>query len=248
VFAAPLTRREMRLMLSWRAAAALVLVAAYFGVLSPYLATNKRMFGTYFYNVNSMYYAWYDDWASASVNIERLGNGVTPPNMPQAEVPSAWHYWQQHRVPEIAARVTAGFENMALVSYTTYNILWYGLLFLAAAVVLLVTRGRAIRSMIAARPGLAMFVALYALFYAVATAFYYPISGTGTARFLLTHVLPLLFVLSWVLSKSRVSAVRWQVGPMVVRTSHFHALISFVLVYDILFRVWPRLMTTYGGF
>ena len=36
-------------------------------MLGPYLSTSKRVFGQYFYNVNSTFYMWYDDWPHASV-------------------------------------------------------------------------------------------------------------------------------------------------------------------------------------
>ncbi len=58
------------------AAVPVVVVVAFLAVLSPYLVNSKRTFGSYFYNVNTTFYAWYDNWAQASVGTIRHGDGV----------------------------------------------------------------------------------------------------------------------------------------------------------------------------
>ena len=66
-------------------AALLVVSAVFLAVLSPYLRTNKRVFGHYFYNVNTTFYMWYDDWPQASVGTIKHGDGVGWPAMPADE-------------------------------------------------------------------------------------------------------------------------------------------------------------------
>ena len=40
----------------------------------------------------------------------------------------------------------------------------------------------------------------------------------------------------------------WTVGGATIGVPHFHLLVSVSLAFDIAFVIWPRLMTTYGGF
>jgi hypothetical protein len=232
----------------WRWAAALAFAVACLAVLSPYLATNKRVFGRYIYNVNTNFYVWYDDWASASVGVRLHGDDRGWPTLPKNQMPSARRYWREHTVGQIAARIASGFKDMATVSFTTYNFLPYLLLHTAIVALLLVTRPALMRSMIQDHAYLTAFVVLYELAYMLATAFYFPVSGTGTARFFLAHLLPLLFVSSRVFSSARLANVEWRPAGVPVKLQHFQLMILVMLAVDVPVRVWPRLMTTYGGF
>jgi hypothetical protein len=227
---------------------AVLSLAVFLAVLSPYLLTNKRVFGHYFYNVNTTFYMWYDDWPHASVGTILHGDGVGWPAMPADELPSAARYWREHTVAQIVSRVGAGFADMAERSYKTYWYLTYVVAYLAFAVVLAVRRRRALRRLIGDHPAAAAFLVLYAVTYLLGIAFYAPVSGTGTTRFLLAHVLPLLFVLSLFFAREPFCRTEWTCAGLTLRTPHFHLLISAMLAFDLLFVIWPRLMTTYGGF
>ena len=228
--------------------AAAVATAVFLAVLSPYLLTNKRVFGHYFYNVNTTFYMWYDDWPRASVGTILHGDGVGWPTMPADQLPSASRYWREHTAGQIAARVAAGFADMAERSYKTYWYLNYVVAFLAFALLLVATRWKDVSALIRARPAAAAFLVMYALAYLFGIAFYAPVSGTGTTRFLLAHLLPLLFVLSLLFTREPFCSSEWKVGRIALRTRHFQLLISAMLAFDLLFVIWPRLMTTYGGF
>jgi hypothetical protein len=73
-------------------------------------------------------------------------------------------------------------------------------------------------------------------------------SGTGSARFLIAHLAPLLFVLSRFLTSTPFSQSAWHAGPLRVSIAHFHPLVTAILAVDLSFFLWPRLMSTYGGF
>ncbi len=120
--------------------AAVVATAVFLAVLSPYLLTNKRVFGQYFYNVNTTFYIWYEDWPHASVGTIRHGDGVGWPAMPADQLPSASRYWREHTVGQIAAASRRGFADMAERSYKTYWYFNYVLVYLAFALVLAVKR------------------------------------------------------------------------------------------------------------
>ena len=105
---------------AYRAIAGLVMAAAFLAVLFPYLQENKRAFGQYFYNVNTTFYMWYDDWPQASVGTIKHGDGVGWPTMPANELPGAAKYLREHTLGQIAARVSHGFADMVDRSWKTF--------------------------------------------------------------------------------------------------------------------------------
>ncbi len=232
----------------WSLGALAVFILVLLAVLSPYLTTNRQVFGRYFYNVNSTFYAWYDDWAEASVGVRLHGDGHRWPDVPAVEIPSAERYWREHSIGQIAIRVWSGIEDMAIVSWRTYDYLGYFVLYTGMLILLATTRWRSMRRLLSDHAWLALFLVGYFTMYFFATAFYFPISGTGTGRFLITHLLPYFFVLSHLFSKSRFSAETWTLGGFRIGFPHFHLLVLVLLVFDVSFRTYPRLMTTYGGF
>ena len=124
---------------------AIVFAAAFFVVLWPYLSTSKRVFGHYFYNVNSTFYVWYDDWAHASVGTYSHGDGVGWPTMPESELPSAGRYLREHTAGQIASRIASGFEDMAIKSVQMYEYLPYLVMYLLALSIVLITRSQSRR-------------------------------------------------------------------------------------------------------
>jgi len=78
-----------------------------------------------------------------------------------------------------------------------------------------------------------------------AAGFYAPISGTGVARFTLALFLPLLFTASAVFhhpafDEAAPYGPKWSV--------RFDWFVLATLALDVPFSIWPRLLTTYGGF
>jgi len=230
------------------AAAGLVFAMVFLAILSPYLMTNKRVFGRYFYNVNSTFYVWYDNWAQASQGTILHGDGVGWPDMRESQLPSLSRYWREHTIRQIAERVQSGLADMAVVSYRTYDYLGYLALFSGLLVVIAVTRWHLLWLMLVDHVWLSAFLCLYAVLYVGATAFYFPISGTGTARFFLAHLLPFFFVLSHAFSRTRLRDITWTPGGVRLGLRHFHIAVSLILVFDVALRTSSRLMTTYGGF
>ena len=245
--AADLTR-DVLTRLVWKSAAALAMVACFLGVLYPYISTNKRVFGQYFYNVNTNFYMWYNDWPEASVGTHLHGDGVGWPTMPPDQIPSARHYWETHTAGEIVDRLAGGFEDMVSRSYQTYWYLKYVALYVAFALAVILANRRAFARMIHEHAPLCLFMLLYAVVYLLAIAFYAPTSGTGTTRYLLAHVAPLMFVLSYFFAKEPFQTTQWRLGGIVVTPNHFHLVVSAMIGLDLIFTLWPRLMTTYGGF
>jgi hypothetical protein len=137
---------------------------------------------------------------------------------------------------------------MAERSYHTYWYLNYVVVYVAFAAALVLKQRGAFSALIRAFPAVTAFLGMYAVVYLLAIAFYAPTSGTGTARFLIAHLLPLLFVLSLLFAREPFRSAEWRLGRLRLRTQHFHMLVSAMLAFDLLFVIWPRLMNTYGGF
>jgi hypothetical protein len=112
----------------------------------------------------------------------------------------------------------------------------------------LISRRKDLNARIRANPAPVVFLVLYAAVYLFGIAFYAPVSGTGTTRFVIAHLTPLFFILSLLLARDWLSTAEWRVAGTRVTLQHFHLLIFISLLFDIAFLIWPRLMTTYGGF
>ena len=224
-----------------------IFTLTFLAVLSPYLLNSKRVFGHYFYNVNSTFYVWYDDWPAASQGTYRHGDGVGWPKMPESEMPSMRKYLREHSAGQIATRIKDGLTEMVVVSYTRLWYFKYVTLYLAFAAALFASRSRAVAAIVAEQPALAGFLVLYGITYVLAVAFYKPISGT-TLRMLLTHVLPLLFALSRAFAHPRLRDTQWSVGGMLVTPRHFLGFVLLTMIFDAAFTIWPRLMTDFAGY
>jgi hypothetical protein len=227
---------------------ALVVVAAFLVTLSPYLRENKKAFGQYFYNVNTTFYIWYDDWPHASRGTHLYGDGVGWPKMPPDQLPSAARYWREHTVSQIAERIAAGFRDMLDRSYKTFWYWKYVLLYVACAFAVVLKKRKEVADLVRRHRAASIFLMLYAGAYLLGIAFYAPISGTGTTRFIIAHLTPFFFVLSQLLSSETVRDAEWQLAGRRITVANLHQVIFVSLAFDIAFVIWPRLMTTYGGF
>jgi len=223
-------------------------VVMFLAVLSPYLAVNKRAFGRYFYNVNTTFYVWYDDWPQASMGTIKHGDGVGWPDMPADELPSAQRYVREHTLTQIGARIRHGLWDMVSRSYATFWYFKYLVFYTICAVGVMVKQRNAFAQLVRRQLMAFLFLSAYAVVYTVGIAFYEPVSGTGTTRFLLAHVLPYLFVVSYWLSRQPYASTRWSVAGITMGIEQFHGLVTVTLLFDLMFTLWPRLMTTYGGF
>jgi hypothetical protein len=228
-------------------AAVLILGASFLGALFPYITTSKRIHGQYFYNLNTAAVMWYDDYPEASVALLSYGPDGWPSG-PRSARPGPQKYWREHTVAQIADRLQHGFRDMALQFVRGYWVLKFLALYLAAALAVAFSRPRDLARLVREHAALTMLLVTYAAVYLPTIAFYERASGTGTARFLLAHVAPLLFAISMLLSSQRMASQSWSIGGVPVRIQHFHLLVAATMAIDIAFGLRMRLMTTYGGF
>ncbi len=232
----------------WRAMAAAVFVSCFFLALLPYTVTSKRVFGSYFYNVNTTLYPWYDSWADAVNGTRAHDDTMRVPDMPDSEIPGPIKYFRTHSVRQVGKRLAGGFRNMLVRSYDTYWYLKYLAMYVLFGAALVSSNRRAFAALLRDEPAVSVFIALYALVFLTAAAFAYPVAPSGTSRFLIAHLTPLFFVLSLLSALPPFRDTGWAIAEVRVTTAHVHLLIFAIIVSDIVFTIYPRLMTTYGGF
>lgn len=230
-----------------RAAGLAVFLMCFTVVLWPYISTNKRVFGHYFYNVNSTFYVWHDDWSAASVGTMQHGDGRGWPTMPPDQIPSMRKYLREHTVGQIAGRFLSGFTEMVTVSYIR---LWYfkfTTMYVLLALVMIVSGWRRLVRLVRAQPFVFLFLLLYGVGYAAAVAFYQPISTTSL-RMLLAHVAPLLFVISRLSAHPSFSGLRWRVAGAEFGPMQAHVVLLITILLDMVFVVPWRLMDVFAGY
>ena len=228
-------------------AAGAVMAAVFLAVMFPYIANSKRVFGHWFYNVNSTFYVWYDDWPAASVGTYKDGDGKGWPTTPPDQIPSAGKYLREHTASQIAGRFWKGFLEMFTVSYIR---LWYFKvvsMYVLFAAVLVAAGRRHLAALVRADPAVCVYLTLYAVVYTAAVAFYQPISGT-TLRMLLVHVAPFLFAVSRLAESPGFRDLRWTVAGVSLGAAHFHLAVIATMALDIVFVLWPRLSTEFAGY
>lgn len=232
---------------AWQLASAFATIVAFLAVLTPYITNSKRVYGQYFYNLNTSALIWYDDYPQASVALMHYGPDGWPEGPPENR-PGPLRYWREHSLGAIAARFGHGFLDMVTSSYRTFWYLKFVTIYLALVGLLAATYWSAFKDMLRRNRALAAFLTLYASVYLSAIAFYEPISGTGTTRFLLAHIAPLMFACSAVFALEPFRRASWSIAGTEITATHVHAAVLATISLDIVFWLWPRLMTTYAGF
>jgi hypothetical protein len=163
-------------------------------ILSPYLNESKRIFGHYFYNVNSTFYIWYDSWPEAKEGTRAHGDRVGWPDMPADQIPSMSKYLREHSPQEIAERFVEGGQRVLENAGLSYGYAKYALIYAAALIAAIAWERRRAVSLIRQHPFLVAFLLLYFAAYFVLYAWYSPIVAGN--RLILSQFLPLLFTLS----------------------------------------------------
>ncbi len=171
-----------------------IMLGCFLLVIWPHIQTSKRVFGHYFYNVNSTFYFWCDSWEEARAFGQASGNQKRWPNLPPDQVPSAAKYWREHSGEQIIGRLWRGFIGNAIHDARLNGYYKYLLLLGGATAALALRRRTEFLRLLRAYLFPAVFVALFFSCYIVLYAWYEPLSGDS--RFLLALYLPFIFTTS----------------------------------------------------
>ena len=181
----------------WRRLGMLALVlGAFLVVVFPYIQTSKRIYGSYFYNVNSTFVMWCDSSTEAYEFLKAHGDKDQWRALPPEQLPSFRKYWREHSVAQILQRFRNGARDLATKNLRFIAYYKFVLVLLAAGMVLCIWRRRQARELLAQNPSAAIFCVLFFLAYFVLYAWYDAI--IKDARFVLSIFLPFVFVASMV--------------------------------------------------
>lgn len=224
-----------------------VLLACFLIVVGPYLLNSKRHFGSYFYNVTSTFYMWYDSFEEAKRGTRAHGDERGWPDLPESEIPSARRYWLEHGLADIGARLGGGLYLVVVTTFRSYGYAWFLLLYVVSAALFL-SAGRRRSPRAPLRPGSAaqrVFVVSYFASYLLLYAWYAPIASGN--RFSLALFLPAILLALRALSVARDRG--WSIdllGRRIGASEVSPALLRLLIVY--LVAVLPfQISTVYGG-
>jgi hypothetical protein len=166
----------------------------FLAVLAPYLLMSHRLTGHYFYNVNSTFYLWYDDWEEALAGTKAHGDRVGWPVMPASEIPSPAKYIREHTVAQATERVVNGAHEVMNNVLRSYGYLNYLLLYGALLIVVGVIRRRHTLRLISENAVPLLFILGYFGVFLLLYFWYAPIVAGD--RLILALFIPLLLAFS----------------------------------------------------
>ena len=85
-----------------------LVLGLYIAIISPYSIESKKIYGSYFYNVNTTFYMWYDSYEEALEGTIANGDALGWPNMPPEDIPSPGKYLREHTLHDIWERIQYG--------------------------------------------------------------------------------------------------------------------------------------------
>ncbi len=85
-----------------------LVVVVFLVVISGYLSSSRRIFGTYFYNVNTTFYMWYDNYDQVRAGTRSHNDRTGWPDLPPELIPSFSRYLATHSPQQIVARLADG--------------------------------------------------------------------------------------------------------------------------------------------
>ena len=207
--------------------------------------TSKRVFGHYFYNVNSTFYLWYDSWEEAKQGTRAYGDRVGWPEMPAEDIPSMSKYLHEHTFPQIIRRFVEGEQTVLDEVVHSYGYFKYILVYMCMVVIAILLLWQRARQIIMSNRILCLFLVLYFVTYLLLYFWYAPIADGN--RLILAQFIPLMFTLSYGLYKL-LDASRIIVKEYVVKISDLANLaIMIIVIVDIVFVLTQRVGTIFGG-
>ncbi|MFL7893289.1 MAG: hypothetical protein AB8I56_14615 [Anaerolineales bacterium] len=236
-------KKEAVLIIVRRAAYLLAVLGMFAVIISPYAQALKQRFGHYFYNVNTTFYIWYDDWEEVEVE-EAKHQFVTqwPAHLAEEELPSLRNYLRDHTWEQIADRFESGlqaqYKNIFLKSFGVSNY-WISYLLIFLFGIFIQFDG--FRKFLKSNLVPIVFVILYFAGYLFAFAWYCPIACGR--RFIYALYIPFLIVIFLVMRE----LVKYQPGdPGKVENkidlSRYFSASNLIIAISLIFDIW--LVTT----
>jgi hypothetical protein len=223
---------------------ALLVILFFLATVYPYIRENKRIFGQYFYNVNSTFYIWYDTWEEAKDGTRAHGDRVGWPDMPADQIPSLSKYLREHSAAHIMDRLLQGVNRLWGNAVGSLGYLKYPLGYVGILVGAMLWQRKRTRALMTAHPLLCVFLLAYFVAYFLLYAWYSPIAGGN--RLILAQFVPLMFTLTtgW---QALLRSSKLNFGGQIDTLLVVDLIVLGVLAIDIYFVLTARVGTVYGG-
>jgi hypothetical protein len=181
----------------WRRLGMLGLIlGAFLLVVFPYIQTSKRIYGSYFYNVNSTFVMWCDSSTEGYEFLKAHGDKDQWRALSPEQLPTFRKYWREHSGAQMVARIRNGVRDLTTNNLRVIGYYKFVLAFLVTIAVLGVWQRRQARDVFARNPFAAIFCLLFFAAYFFLYAWYDAI--IKDARFVLSIFLPFVFAGSMV--------------------------------------------------
>jgi hypothetical protein len=210
---------------SLRLVSLVLVVVTFLCTVDPYIRSNKKVFGKYFYCVSTTFYMWYDSWEEAKQGTKAYGDRDGWPDMPTEQIPSLDKYLREHTVQQIFGRIWNGFWILHQRSASSYGYYKYGWIYLIGFLAMAIINRRRTLEMVAKQSFLLLFCVSYFAAYLFAYAWYTPIASGN--RFTLALFLPFMFAISRAVFAQ--PAVYLPVHPFGAKIKLLHVLNALVL-------------------
>jgi hypothetical protein len=164
----------------------------FLAVIFPYIRAMKVQFGSYFYNVNTTFYVWYDDNFQAIAAEKQYHFAEQwPSQLSPDEIPSLRNYMRTHTTEQILGRIGFGLHEQTYNILSPFSVTAFHLSFLAILVLAVLADLRTALKNGRQDPYTVIFATLFFAGYLATFVWYSPISPER--RFTYGLYLPLLF-------------------------------------------------------
>jgi 4-amino-4-deoxy-L-arabinose transferase-like glycosyltransferase len=227
---------------SMRLVSIALVVIVFLGTVYPYIRSNKKVFGSYFYCVSTTFYMWYDSWEEAKLGTKAHGDRKGWPDMPPDQIPSLSKYLREHTAQQIVDRIVNGFKTLYQRSVESYGYYKYVLTYFVFLLAMVIFNMRHGVEMATKHLFLVLFCFSYFAAYLFAFAWYTPIASGD--RFILALFLPFMFAASYAMcaQPTRYLPIR-PFGFQIKLLDVLNILTAFLLSIDIYFIMTERLLT-----
>jgi 4-amino-4-deoxy-L-arabinose transferase-like glycosyltransferase len=221
-------------------------VAAFLVTVGPYILNSKRVYGHYFYNVNSTFYLWYDSWDEVKEGTRGHGDRYGWPDMEPEMIPSPAKYLREHSPAEMLGRLSGGLEVLLTQAVHSYGYFKYEALYVCCALALALVYRRKTLELLREYGFLWLFNGLYFGAYVLLYAWFSPICSGN--RLPLAQFLPFMFGLSIVIYRfcARVAGLEWR-GRKIYLHTLLISVVFLLLAYDVYDVATHRIVSMYGG-
>jgi hypothetical protein len=214
--------------------------------ITPYIRVNKQVFGTYFYNVNSTFYIWYDSWDEVVKGTRAHGDRQGWPQMPAEEIPNAGKYLQEHTVSQVLARLGNGFIIITTNALGGFGYAQYLCIYLFICIYAIMSQYGAFKEYLKHNNNAGMAISLCSYFLG-----YFLLYGFGGVIFKgprhpLAQYVPLLFTMFYFLARFGPSYYS-QKFKYLFTMREIHFIVINILMLDLAFHIPYKLYQIFLG-